>query len=69
MGDQDHTHPRSREGATCTCNIAPLCRSHHRLKTHGNWTYERHDKTTFVWTTPMGRTYVNDLTHKRRRTH
>jgi hypothetical protein len=39
------------------------------MKTHGNWTYTRPTLTTFVWTTPMGRVYVNDLTHKRRRTH
>ena len=31
--------PYSQGGATCSCNIAPLCRSHHRLKTHGGWTY------------------------------
>ncbi len=45
--DHDHTHPRSREGATCTCNIAPLCRTHHRLKTHTPWTYTTLDPGTY----------------------
>ena len=34
------------------------------MKTFGNWTYNRPTLTTFVWTSPMGRIYVNDLTHK-----
>src|SRR5699024_11789463 len=28
--------PDGTGGATCTCNLAPLCRTHHRLKTHGD---------------------------------
>ncbi|GAA4724502.1 hypothetical protein GCM10023350_03570 [Nocardioides endophyticus] len=67
--DLDHITPWHHGGKTDSANLAPLCRLHHRLKTHGNWTYKRQDKTTFVWTSPMGRVYVNDLTHKRRRTH
>ncbi len=67
--DLDHIKPWHQGGKTESANLAPLCRLHHRLKTFGSWTYERHDKTTFVWTSPMGRVYVNDLTHKRRRTH
>ena len=45
-------------GPTCSCNLAPLCRGHHRLKTHTGWTYERTGPTTFVWTSPHGHTYV-----------
>jgi hypothetical protein len=67
--DLDHITPWHQGGKTVSANLAPLCRLHHRLKTHGYWTYTRPTLTTFVWTTPMGRTYVNDLTHKRRRTH
>jgi len=67
--DLDHITPWHKGGKTESSNLAPLCRLHHRLKTFGYWAYERHDKTTFVWTSPMGRVYVNDLTHKRRRTH
>lgn len=39
--DHDHVVPHARGGPTCTCNIAPLCRRHHRLKTHGSWSYHR----------------------------
>ncbi|GAA4696019.1 HNH endonuclease signature motif containing protein [Nocardioides conyzicola] len=66
--DLDHIQPWPL-GPTTSSNLAPLCRLHHRLKTHGYWTYTRPTLTTFVWTSPMGRTYTNDLTHKRRRTH
>ena len=60
--DHDHTHPRSRAGATCTCNIAPLCRSHHRLKTHTPWTYTTLDPGTYLWTSPHGHHYLRDTT-------
>jgi hypothetical protein len=67
--DLDHIVPWHQGGKTESSNLAPLCRLHHRLKTHGYWTYTRLTKTTFEWTSPMGRIYLNDLTHKRRRTH
>jgi hypothetical protein len=67
--DLDHITPWHQGGKTESTNLAPLCRLHHRLKTFGYWTYTRPTLTTFEWTSPMGRTYVNDLTHKRRRTH
>ena len=28
-------------GPTCSCNLVPLCRYHHRLKTHGGWKLQR----------------------------
>ncbi len=31
--DLDHIEPHAEGGATCACNLAPLCRGHHRLKT------------------------------------
>ena len=37
--DCDHIIEPERGGTTCSCNLAPLCRGHHRLKTHGGWTY------------------------------
>lgn len=39
-------------------NFAPLCRFHHRLKTHAGWSYRRIGPTTFIWTSPMGHQYV-----------
>jgi hypothetical protein len=58
--DKDHLHPRGRNGPTCTCNIAPLCRSHHRLKTHTPWTYTTLDPGTYLWTSPHGHTYLRN---------
>ena len=69
IGDLDRIVAWHQGGRTESTNLAPLCRLHHRMKTHGSWTYRRIDLTTFEWTSPMGRVYVNDLTHKRRRTH
>jgi hypothetical protein len=46
----DHTN-------TTTHNLAPLCRRHHRYKTHADWTYVRTTPTTFGWTTPHGHQY------------
>jgi len=66
--DLDHITAWHRGGRTESVNLAPLCRLHHRIKTHGGWTYTRPTLTTFVWTSPLGRTYTNDLTRKRRRT-
>jgi hypothetical protein len=40
--DKDHVVPFDSDGPpgqTSTINLAPLCRLHHRVKTHGGWTY------------------------------
>jgi hypothetical protein len=58
----DHTVPRNKGGPGCECNIAPLCRRHHRLKTHGGWTYTKVDESSFIWTSPYGYTYLRDHT-------
>ena len=47
-------------GPTSTTNLAPLCRAHHRMKTHCGWTYEPATTTdhgvptAFTWTSPAG---------------
>jgi hypothetical protein len=58
--DNDHVHPRAQQGATCSCNIAPLCRRHHRLKTHSPWSYVVVDPGTYVWTSPHGYQFLRD---------
>ena len=58
--DKDHRVAHAQGGATCTCNIAPLCRSHHRLKTHGGWTYTTLEPGTYLWSSPHGYTYQRD---------
>ncbi|WP_122818108.1 HNH endonuclease [Nocardioides pantholopis] len=63
--DTDHVirHRHEREGPpgddedfgeTTDPNLAPLCRTHHRAKTHTAWTYTKLDETTYLWRTPNG---------------
>ena len=58
--DHDHVIPRARGGPTCTCNIAALCRRHHRLKTHTAWSYVVIDPGTYLWTSPHGYQFLRD---------
>jgi hypothetical protein len=44
-------------GQTNLDNLAPLCRRHHRVKTHTAGTYRRRPDGTYHWTSPTGRTY------------
>ena len=46
-------------GQTCAKGLAPLCRTHHRLKTHGSWTYKRLDDGAYCWTSPTGHQYTS----------
>ncbi|MFL6003483.1 MAG: HNH endonuclease signature motif containing protein, partial [Nocardioides sp.] len=70
--DCDHITPHGAGGATCTCQLAPLCRRHHRLKTHGGWTYTTLEPGTYLWSSPHRYQYLrdhtgtHDLTHDRR---
>jgi hypothetical protein len=56
--DLDHVIPHARGGPTCTCNLVPLCRRHHRYKTHAGWRLHRAGDRLLVWTSPHGRTYT-----------
>ncbi|NPC97382.1 HNH endonuclease signature motif containing protein [Nocardioides sp. zg-DK7169] len=47
-------------GPTCSCNLAPLCRRHHRAKTHTAWTYDKTDAATYLWRSPHGLHLVKD---------
>jgi hypothetical protein len=58
--DADHVIPRGRNGPTCSCNLAPLCRRHHRLKTHSPWRYVVIDPGTYLWTSPHGYHFLKD---------
>jgi hypothetical protein len=58
--DHDHRVPHEEGGATCSCNIAPLCRGHHRLKTHGGWSYTSLGPGSYLWRSPHGYTYLRD---------
>jgi hypothetical protein len=52
--DPDHGGP---PGQTHPDKLAPLCRHHHRAKTHGGWRYRRLPDGTYHWTSPTGRTF------------
>ena len=70
--DTDHTEPWKPDGnggATCTCNLAPLCRTHHRLKTHAdnapvtsgehsNWSYVHLGDAEYYWTGPREMQFI-----------
>ena len=60
--DNDHPVPYDQGGPTCSCQIAPLCRRHHRLKTHGRWRYHTLEPGSYVWTSPHGYQYLRDHT-------
>ena len=53
---------RPQPGPTATSNLAALCRSHHRLKTHSTWRYEMVAPGVFEWTSPHGHHYRRDHT-------
>jgi hypothetical protein len=56
--DLDHTSPHDQGGSTCECNLAPLCRRHHRAKqTHG-WRLAQAEPGVLTWTLPSGRSYT-----------
>jgi hypothetical protein len=59
--DLDHITPYG-DGPTATDNLAPLCRRHHRLKTHAGWTYTMIEPGTYLWRSPHGLTYQRDHT-------
>ena len=58
--DCDHIEPFDSGGVTCpTCNLAPLCRHHHRLKTLAGWRYWMLGPPgTYLWADPHGLLYL-----------
>ncbi|MGH3369038.1 MAG: HNH endonuclease signature motif containing protein, partial [Nocardioidaceae bacterium] len=63
--DLDHVVPfddTGPPGQTSTDNLVPLCRWHHRGKTHGRWRYRRLDDGGLEWTAPSGAMFRVDHT-------
>jgi hypothetical protein len=60
--DLDHTQPWHQGGKTCPCNLAPLCRHHHRCKQAEGWWLEQPEPGVLVWRTPAGRSYTTTPT-------
>jgi hypothetical protein len=63
--DKDHViayDPDGPPGQTSSANLAPLCRLHHRIKTHGGWTYTMVEPGVYLWRSPYGYSWVRDRT-------
>jgi hypothetical protein len=60
--DLDHTVPWDQGGLTCECDLAPLCRRHHRCKQAEGWRLEQPEPGVLLWRTPSGRTYATTPT-------
>jgi hypothetical protein len=60
--DLDHTDPHHHGGRTCECNLAPLCRHHHRCKQADGWRLAQPEPGVLVWHTPAGRSYTTTPT-------
>src|SRR5579875_678988 len=52
--DLDHSIPYEDGGPTCQCNLAPLCRRHHRVKQAEGWKLQQVRPGVLVWLTPAG---------------
>jgi len=60
--DLDHTLAWDNGGPTCECDLAPLCRHHHRAKQAHGWLLEQPEPGVLRWRTPPGRTYTTKPT-------
>ncbi|MFC7503315.1 hypothetical protein ACFQRR_14730, partial [Nocardioides sp. GCM10030258] len=56
--DLDHVTPHGQCGVTCPCNLVPLCRRHHRAKTHSRWRYLTVLPGHYLWTSPHGHHFL-----------
>lgn len=56
--DLDHEYPWEDGGSTDRDNVGPLCRRHHRLKTHTGWQLKRNPDASVTWTSPAGGRYT-----------
>jgi hypothetical protein len=56
--DLDHTTPYSQGGRTCPCNLAPVCRRHHRARQAPGWRVAQSEPGILTWTLPHGRSYT-----------
>jgi hypothetical protein len=56
--DIDHTVAVIDGGPTTTCNLAPLCRHHHRTKHQAPWQLTRHHHSGYRWISRLGHNYT-----------
>ena len=60
--DCEHRVSHEDGGPTCSCNQAPACRSHHRAKTTGGWSYITIEPGVYLWRSPLGYQFLKDAT-------
>lgn len=60
--DLDHTLAWEDGGETSEANLVTLCRRHHNLKTHLDWSYEQMPDGSVIWLTADGMKH-KDPTH------
>ncbi len=56
--DIDHRIPWIDGGRTISCNLAPVCRFHHRIKHEAGWQYRPIGLHEFLWTSRLGHIYT-----------
>lgn len=56
--DLDHNR-RHPDGPTCDCNLAPLCRRHHRMRHETPWHVVHRLDHVIVWISPTNRIYLS----------
>jgi hypothetical protein len=56
--DIDHTVAVIDGGPTTTCNLAPLCRHHHRVKHEAPWGLTRQHAGGYRWISRLGHSYT-----------
>ncbi|HEX3900919.1 MAG TPA: DUF222 domain-containing protein [Mycobacteriales bacterium] len=59
----DHRNERRDRGRTDRCNLAPLCKMHHQMKTKGRWKVDQNPDGSETWTSYVGRTYTKKPRH------
>jgi len=60
--DLDHTVAWDAGGITCECDLAPLCRHHHRCKQAEGWHLAQPEPGVLIWRTPNGHTHATTPT-------
>jgi hypothetical protein len=60
--DCEHRVAHADDGPTCSCNLAPSCRGHHRAKTVGGWSYVTLEPGVYLWRSPLGYQFLRDHT-------
>ncbi|HXA63435.1 MAG TPA: HNH endonuclease signature motif containing protein, partial [Streptosporangiaceae bacterium] len=56
--DLDHTVAHHLGGPSCACNLAALCRHHHRAKGSGGWTLIQVWPGVLLWISPTAHWYL-----------